>query len=127
MAIAYEGTPDDVIAVAMDGYGLQGELEGYLRSWMSLRDDFAVFVSASATARAIQDTMDAAHQSGSKLAKSMQDILDLLKDTGVKVDSMDLESAAQLHYDGVTSGLGTGPAGTTIETGTNGSVDTQSW
>jgi len=91
----------------------QGELEGYLRSWMGLRDEFAVAVQSDGTGRAIQTTMDSAHTAGVKLATTLQEIIDTLKDTSVKIDTQDLEGAAQMNQ--------------ALALGMNSTVDTNSW
>jgi len=113
MTHAYSGSPAELIQTAKNAMAVQGELEGYLKSWMGLRDEFAGYVKNSATAAAIQSTMDTAHTSGITLAHALQDIIDALKDTGNKIDSTDLENQARV--------LGA------IELGTNGKVDTGSW
>jgi len=120
MPVPYKGTPTELIQTAKNAMVNQGELEGYLRSWMSLRDDFAAFVKDSHTAASIQTTMDSAHTSGKKLAQTLQDILELLRDTGVKIDATDLENKARVDRSSVTGLSG-------VQTGTNSSVDTASW
>jgi len=113
MPYAYTGDPAALIATAKKAMGNQGELEGYLKSWMSLRDEFAGYVKNSSTAGAIQTTMDSAHNSGLKLAKTLQDIIDVLRDTGNKVDTTDMENAARVNQ--------------AVQLGTNNKVDTGSW
>jgi uncharacterized protein YukE len=109
----YTGDPQVLQHTAKDAMACQGELEGYLRSWMSLRDEFASAVHGSQTGTAIQTTMDHAHTAGVKLAQTLQEIIDTLKDTGVKIDATDLENAAHMQR--------------AIELGTNNTVDTGSW
>ncbi|WP_433202618.1 hypothetical protein ACQP1G_12590 [Nocardia sp. CA-107356] len=98
---------------AVKAMACQGELEGYLRSWMGLRDEFASAVHGSQTGTQIQTTMDSAHTAGVNLARTLQDIIDTLKDTSVKVEATDLQNAAHLQR--------------AVELGSNGKVDTGSW
>ncbi|NKY59831.1 hypothetical protein [Nocardia flavorosea] len=121
MATAYFGDPADVIAAATEGYGLHGELEGYLSSWMGLKDDYQAAVNGNETGKQIQLTMQAAYDSGKRLAGTMQQILDTLKETGVKVDGMDLEMAAQIKFDDAIAANDLGS--NTQSLGTNGKLD----
>lgn len=113
MTTSYTGDPKVLNQTAVNAMACQGELEGYLRSWMSLRDEFASYIKDSATARQVQTTMDEAHTSGVNLARTLQDIIDTLKDTAVYVESTDLQNAATMLR--------------AVESGTNSTVDTGSW
>ncbi|MEU4345501.1 hypothetical protein AB0H00_30320 [Nocardia sp. NPDC023852] len=114
MATEYNGDPSVLISTAQNAMAVQTELEGYLRSWMSLKDDFAVAVQSDGTGKAIQSTMEIAHTSGVKMARTLQEIIDTLKDTGIKIDSQDLEGAARVQ-------------GAVSPSGVNNTVDTNSW
>lgn len=113
MTTTYNGEPAVLQETAKNAMACQGELEGYLRSWMGLRDEFASAVKGSQTGLAIQTTMDNAHTSGRKLAETLQQIIDTLKDTGVRIDATDLESAARVQQ--------------AVSLGTDSKVDTASW
>ncbi|MEV4128500.1 hypothetical protein [Nocardia sp. NPDC049707] len=113
MATTYTGDPKVLNQTAVNAMACQGELEGYLRSWMSLRDEFASAVHGSQTGTQIQNTMDHAHTAGVKLAQTLQEIIDTLKDTGVRIDAADLQNAATMAR--------------AVELGTNSTVDTGSW
>ncbi|MEV6139379.1 hypothetical protein AB0L63_25675 [Nocardia sp. NPDC051990] len=113
MTTTYTGDPKVLNQTAVNAMACQGELEGYLRSWMSLRDEFASAVHGSQTGTQIQNTMDTAHTAGVKLARTLQEIIDTLKDTGVHIDATDLENAARMAR--------------AVELGTNNTVDTGSW
>lgn len=113
MTTTYNGDPKVLSETAKNAMACQGELEGYLRSWMGLRDEFASAVTGSETGKAIQVTMDNAHTAGSKLAQTLQEIIDTLKDTGVKIDATDLESAAKVQQ--------------ALALGMDSKVDTNSW
>lgn len=113
MTTEYNGDPAVLQETAKNAMGCQGELEGYLRSWMGLRDEFASAINGSQTGTAVQTTMDNAHTAGVKLARSLQDIIDTLKDTGNKIDATDLESAAHVQQ--------------AVALGLDSKVDTNSW
>lgn len=113
MATPYNGDPKVLNQTAVKAQACQGELEGYLRSWMGLRDEFATHVTGSQTAAQIQNTMDHAHTAGAKLARTLQDIIDTLKDTAVYVESTDLQNASTLQR--------------AVALGTDTKVDTGSW
>lgn len=113
MTHTYSGDPKLLQQTAVKAMACHGELEGYLRSWMSLRDDFHGAVHGSQTGTQIQNTMDHAHTSGVQLARTLQDIIDALKDTGNRIDTTDLENAARMQR--------------AVELGTNNTVDTGSW
>lgn len=113
MTTTYTGDPKVLNQTAVNAMACQGELEGYLRSWMSLRDEFASAIKGSATGTQVQNTMDQAHTAGANLARTLQDIIDTLKDTGVKIDATDLQNQSHLQR--------------AVELGTNSKVDTGSW
>ncbi len=113
MATTYTGDPQALSDTAKNAMACQGELEGFLSSWMGLRDEFARAVHGSQTGTQIQNTMDHAHTAGAKLSQTLQEIIDTLKDTGVKIDATDLENAARMQR--------------ALSLGTNSTVDTNSW
>jgi len=107
---AYHGDHAVLKKTAQDAMGVHGELEGYLSSWMGVRDEFAVAVQSAGTGRAIQDTMDSAYRSGVELARVLQDIIDTLKSTDVTIETADLDAASKVHQ--------------AVALGTNNVVDT---
>lgn len=120
-AVEYNGDPKVLISTAQNAMGVQTELEGYLRSWMSLRDEFAAAVQGSETGKAIQSTMDTAHTAGVNMARTLQEIIDTLRDTGNKIDEQDMQGATMMLAS-IADGMGA-----VSPTGINQTVDTNSW
>jgi hypothetical protein len=105
MAITYTGDPSRLQKGAQDTASCLGELDSQLRALQNVQDELHAAVVSQHTGAAIYTTLGNAWTQGKSLAGTLQQIVDQLQQSGVHVDTQDLEGKAKLDaVQGLTAG-----------------------
>ncbi|MEU0546034.1 hypothetical protein ABZ319_39810 [Nocardia sp. NPDC005978] len=105
--------PAEIAASGKKAMALQGTHEGYLGALASVKEEFRVAASSAGAGDAAQSTLQNAHMAGVKLGRSLQEVIEVLVETGVRIDTSDMDAAAGIDN---ASALGS-----------NGKIDNSSW